>query len=69
VSRVRQLRATKAALVRHHPNQPDLTLDVDHDLAEAKVAEYIERTAATLPGLTSDARSRLAVLLLTSGAA
>lgn len=46
--------------------QPDQTRirEARQGLAEARIAEYIEKTAATIAPLTPEARTRLAVLLL-----
>jgi hypothetical protein len=57
-------RARVAALTRtRDPGDPELA-DARARLAEARVAEYIERTVADMAPLSPDARARLAVLLL-----
>ena len=45
---------------RHNPEQIE---DRRRDLAEAKIADYIERVLAEAPPLTDEARSRLGELL------
>lgn len=58
--------ARAARHVKSHPSDSEarsaLTL-VRIDLAEAKLAAYIERTVAEAPELTADSRARLAQLL------
>ncbi len=39
------------------------------DLAEAKIADYIERTVAAAPPLTDEQRDKLATLIIRGGAA
>lgn len=59
-------RAIAAALARHRAaDDPDL-IEARANLAEARVADYIERTVSTLPGLTPEACARLAMRLLTA---
>jgi hypothetical protein len=45
---------------RHYPDQVE---DRRRDLAEAKIADYIERVLAEAPPLSLDQRTRLAELL------
>ena len=59
-SRRRSLQAKHAAAVRwDKPNQDDTA----RNLAEAKLAAYIERTVAAAPPLTAEQRDRLALSL------
>jgi hypothetical protein len=46
--------------VRHHPDQVE---GRRRDLAEAKIADYIEKVLAQRPPLTNEQRNRLAELL------
>jgi hypothetical protein len=45
---------------RHYPDQVE---DRRRDLAEAKIADYIERVLAEAPPLTDEQRAKLAELL------
>ena len=57
-------RARIAALSRSRAHDdPELRAEYAA-LAEQRIAQYIERTAATIAPLTPEARTRLAVLLL-----
>jgi hypothetical protein len=57
-------RAMVAALTRvRAPDDPELAAARGR-FAEARVAEFIERTVAEMAPLSPDARARLAVLLL-----
>jgi hypothetical protein len=58
---IRRLAATKAAELRHH-GQPSAS--TANALAEAQIADYIERTVAGMPSLSPEACARLAVKLL-----
>lgn len=58
--RVARTRARKAAQNRH-PGEDDTELR--RELAEAKVADYIEQALAASPPLLDEQRSRLADLL------
>jgi hypothetical protein len=61
-------RARVAALSRDRAaNDPDL-LDARRDLRAARLEEYIARTVTAAPPLTGEQRSRLALLLRTTGA-
>ncbi len=61
-------RARVAALSRDRAvNDPDL-LEARRDLRAARLEEYIARTVAAAPPLTDEQRSRLALLLRTTGA-
>ncbi len=61
MSRALQARAQLGVHKRYHPNADDTALR--RDLAEAKIADYIERTVAEAPPLTNEQRDRLALLL------
>jgi hypothetical protein len=65
---VRKLRAQKAALTRHHPDQPDLTEPLGRELKAARTEDYIKRVVAEAPLLTQSQRDQLAVLLKGSAA-
>jgi hypothetical protein len=56
-------RARVASLTRSRPpNHPDL-IEARRDLKAARLADYIERTLAKAPPLTSEQRAKLAELL------
>lgn len=60
MSRALTARNRLAAAVRHHPDQVE---GRRRDLAEAKIADYIEKVLAQRPPLTNEQRNRLAELL------
>lgn len=60
VSRALTARNRLAAAVRHHPDKVEVRR---RELAEAKIADYIEKVLAQRPPLTDDQRNRLAELL------
>ena len=63
----RRRRARLAAITRHHPNRPDLTVD-DRRYFKATAAErYIRDLVDTDPPLTGDQRAHLAGLLAAGG--
>lgn len=51
------------ALTRHRPTDTAAITAARRDLAEAKLADYIQRTVGEAPDLTTEQRDRLAVLL------
>jgi len=60
---VRTTRARVAALSKHYPDgSPSLT-GARRDHAAEKLAEYVKRTVAEAPALTSAQRDKIAVLL------
>jgi hypothetical protein len=59
-SRALKARNELAVACRHHPDQVE---DRRRALAEAKIADYIERTLAEAPPLTDRQRTALAELL------
>ncbi len=60
MSRALTARNKLAAASRHHPEQVPQRR---RDLAEAKIADYVEKVLAEAPPLTPDQRARLAGLL------
>lgn len=60
MSRALKARNELAAATRHHPEQVE---DKRRALAEAKIADFIDRTLATAPPLTSRQLATLAELL------
>jgi hypothetical protein len=60
VSRALKARNELGVACRHHPEQIE---DRRRALAEAKIADYIERTLAEAPPLTDRQRTALAELL------
>jgi len=59
--------ARKAALSRsHQPGSPAM-LQVERDLAVARLADYISRVVDSAPELSADQRQRLAALLRGGG--
>lgn len=60
MSRALKARNELAAACRHHPEQVE---DRRRALAEAKIADFIERTLAEAPPLTSRQLAALAELL------
>jgi hypothetical protein len=64
VSELSKIHGRVAILSRHRQsNDPELA-QAKADLAEARVRELIQRETSKAPPLTTDQRSRLAVLLL-----
>ncbi len=59
-SRALKARNNLGAATRHHP---ELVLQRRRELAEAKIADYVEKVLATAPPLSDEQRSRLAELL------
>lgn len=59
-------RARHNALKRYRPDDDPAVKAARADLQEAKLAEYIKQVVAQAPPLTTEQRSRLAVLLLAS---
>ncbi len=64
VSRSLKARNELAVACRHHPDQVE---DRRRALAEAKIADYIERVLAQAPKMTDAQRQRIAALLLAGG--
>ncbi|WP_273733367.1 hypothetical protein [Mycolicibacterium septicum] len=62
-SRALDARNKLASTARHHSDDPSKIDDARRDLAEAKIADYVERVLAAAPPLTDEQRVRLAELL------
>ena len=60
ISRSAAARNDLGVACRHHPDQAE---DRRRDLAEAKIADYIEKVLSKAPELRDDQRTRLAELL------
>lgn len=60
ISRALKARNDLAAACRHHPDQEP---DKRRALAEAKIADYVEKVLAQAPPLSDDQCARLAELL------
>jgi hypothetical protein len=65
-SRSVKARSNLGAAVRHHPEQVEQRR---RELAEAKIADHVERVLATAPPLSDEQAQRIAALLLAGGAA
>jgi hypothetical protein len=63
MSRAIQERARLGYKSRHYPQNHPEVIDARRALAEAKIADYIERTLAEAPPLTDRQRTALAELL------
>ena len=57
-------RGRLGAVSRRHPNQPDLIAAARSELVAAKIEDYVRAVVDAAPPLTLEARTRLAVLLL-----
>lgn len=62
-------RARHNSLKRYRPADDPEVVDARRALRDARVEEHIRKLVANAPDLTAEQRSRLAVLLLTPGAA
>lgn len=51
------------AALRNSPNDSERIVDARRDLAEARIADAIERIVADAPPLTDNQRARLAAML------
>ncbi len=60
----RRLRASLAAVCRHHPENAD---KLRRDLKASRAADYIQRLVSEAPPLTEEQRGRLALLLRGDG--
>ena len=60
----RRRRARVAANARHHPNESERTAADQQALKADAAARYVRELVDAFPPLTSEQRSRLAVLLL-----
>jgi hypothetical protein len=63
MSRALEARNRLANTARHHSNDQSKIASDRAELAEAKIADYIERMLAEAPPLTDEQRTRLAELL------
>jgi hypothetical protein len=48
---------------RYHPDDQSKIVESKRELAEAKIADYIEKVVAEAPPLTDEQRDRIAALL------
>lgn len=55
--------SAKGRLMRAHRFTPDQIEDRRRDLAEAKIADFVEKILTSAPPLTDEQRTRLAELL------
>jgi hypothetical protein len=60
----RSVRARIAALKRHHPDRPDLVVDLHYELKVKHARDFITKLRADAPVLERDDLERLASLLL-----
>ena len=60
----RSIRARLAALKRHHPNRPDLLIDLRHELKIKHARDYITKLHTDGPVLSRNDLEQLASLLL-----
>jgi len=58
-SPVLSARARTAALVRHHPDHPEIAAPARRELAAAMLAEHVARVVADAPPLTTEQRDRI----------
>jgi hypothetical protein len=63
MSRALAARNKLANTARHHSDDQSKIASARADLAEAKIADYVERVLAEAPPLTDEQRTRLAELL------
>jgi hypothetical protein len=63
MSRAIAARNRLANTARHHGGDPSKIASARAELAEAKIADYIERMLSEAPPLTDEQRTRLAELL------
>ncbi len=62
-SRLAKARSNVAVAHRRRDTTPEAIEAARRDFAEAKIADYIEKTLAAAPALTDEQRSKLAELL------
>jgi hypothetical protein len=61
-----KIRSEIALHARDHPDQP-IPPELYAELREARAADYITKTIASVPKLSQERRNRLAVLILSGG--
>ena len=60
-------RNTLANVCRHHPTDEKKKTDARRNLAEAKIADYVQKVVSSAPPLTDEQLERIAGLLRAGG--